>query len=164
MSGCRSERARLAAEIAVGAVGIAAIPLDCALFGHSVASAADPAYAVAAESFSVYVVVSVVVCGVIFLLSLIQAAMFALALQHTAAAYAAAVAAPWAAAVAFTAVGVFYSYLVSGGEVSLTPYIVALGAAESAVFCLPVAMRRGITMRRCRSCSGRSGTDVKEKG
>lgn len=158
------DRTRFALECTAGLLCVVVIPLTCITFDRWVASYSDSAAEVASESFSVYFTLSVIMCIVVFFLTVIQTLIFSISNRHTYASSAVTVATPWISSAAFVSIAIFYSYLVSGGEISLTPYIIFLGIAEGGTFFLTHALRHAISFRMIRPKEESSHQSETKKG
>lgn len=128
---------RIALELGIAVIGAAFVVLSRILF----ASFADGSTAeVARDNFELYFNVSLILSGVLLVLTLFSALTFLFQKEVSRFQRITASASPVICSVSLIAVAVFYAYLTAGGAVSITPYVILLGIGEAMIFRFPCAV------------------------
>ena len=137
MSHGKKKLIRVGVELGISAVGVLLVFVSRALVAHF---AGGNTAEVVRDNFILYFNVSLILSGVLLVLTLFSALTFLFQKEVGRFQRITASASPVICSASLIAVAVFYAYLTAGGIVSITPYVILLGIGEAMVFRFPCAV------------------------
>lgn len=137
MSPRKKKLLRTALETGIAVLGVGFVIISRTLFAFF----ADGSTAeVARDNFELYFNVSLILSGVLLVLTMFSALTFLFQKEVSRFQRITASASPVICSASLIAVAVFYAYLTAGGAVSITPYVILLGVGEAMIFRFPCAV------------------------
>lgn len=142
MSPFRKKLLRSGIELGISLLGVLLIFLCRAAFYSFVGTDTDPdgAVAVITDNFELYYKISLILCGVLLLLTLLSSFTYLFQKNVSRFQKLTVSASPIICSVTVFVLSVFYAYLTAGGIVSIAGYLVLLGLGEAMLFRLPCAV------------------------